>query len=223
MSFHLQNVCFNTILTLIFTILLSIHIGSSQLLMLLDPNSLWKLWSTVIYVQKDRKCNDCDWLNGEREPWAISSCLRVSPTAENRSSLMRVSALRLHSRCWAFSCMADRVDSSMSVSFSTRWYFPKAWVHTTHQSMRKHLRIHHMTDFLVALDSQVFLVFFFLMFSLSSCTSVEAFTLGEPKRPQRKQVRHTDDELASHSKNMRAAYFCRDTQRYGFFLCSRWF
>lgn len=68
----------------------------------------------------------------DREPWAISSCLRVSPRAENRSSLMRVSALRLHSRCWAFSCMADRVDSSMSVSFSTQWYFPKAWVQRTH-------------------------------------------------------------------------------------------
>lgn len=62
------------------------------------------------------------------KPWAISSWRRASPRAENRSSLMRVSALRLYSRCWAFSCMADRVDSSMSVSFSTQRYFPRAWV-----------------------------------------------------------------------------------------------
>lgn len=66
----------------------------------------------------EKKCGPC----------AISCCLRASPRAENRSSLMRVSALRLYSRCWAFSCMADRVDSSMSVSCSTQRYFPKAWV-----------------------------------------------------------------------------------------------
>lgn len=76
---------------------------------------------------------DCKEEETEK-PWASSSCLRVSPSAENRSSLMRVSALRLHSRCCAFSCMAVRVDSSMSVSFSTRWYFPRACVHTGHKT-----------------------------------------------------------------------------------------
>lgn len=78
------------------------------------------------------------YIKGEtEEPWAISSCLRVSPSTENRSSLMRVSALRLHSRCCALSCMADRVDSSMSVSFSTCWYFPRACIQTEHKNVRR--------------------------------------------------------------------------------------
>lgn len=38
------------------------------------------------------------------------------------------------------------------------------------------------------------------------------FTKGT-NAPQRKQLPHTDDELASHSKNMKAADYCRDTQR----------
>lgn len=46
----------------------------------------------------------------------ISSWRLASPRAENRSSLMRVSALRLFSR-WAFlSCIADRADINISVS-----------------------------------------------------------------------------------------------------------
>jgi len=77
---------------------------------------------------------DTERVTKERwEPWAISSCRRASPRAENRSSLMRVSALRLYSRCWAFSCMADSVDSSMSVSLSTQRYIPRAWEKTHRQ------------------------------------------------------------------------------------------
>lgn len=46
----------------------------------------------------------------------ISSWRLASPRAENRSSFMRVSALRLFSR-WAFlSCIADRADINISVS-----------------------------------------------------------------------------------------------------------
>lgn len=56
-------------------------------------------------------------------PWAISSCLFASPRAEKRSSLILVSALRLFSRCWVLSCMAERADISTSVSFSFSLYF----------------------------------------------------------------------------------------------------
>lgn len=56
-------------------------------------------------------------------PWAISSCLFASPRAENRSSLILVSALRLFSRCWVLSCMAESADINTSVSFSFSLYF----------------------------------------------------------------------------------------------------
>lgn len=56
-------------------------------------------------------------------PWAISSCRFASPNAEKRSSLIRVSALRLFSKCCVLSCMADSADINTSVSFSFSLYF----------------------------------------------------------------------------------------------------
>lgn len=56
-------------------------------------------------------------------PWAISSCRFASPSAEKRSSLILVSALRLFSRCCVLSCMAERADINTSVSFSFSLYF----------------------------------------------------------------------------------------------------
>lgn len=55
-------------------------------------------------------------------PCAISSCLLASPSAEKRSSLILVSALRLFSRCCVLSCMADSADINTSVSFSFSLY-----------------------------------------------------------------------------------------------------
>ena len=65
-------------------------------------------------------------------PWAISSCRFASPSAENRSSLILVSALRLFSRCCVLSCMAERADINTSVSFSFSLYFRSSYQH--HQS-----------------------------------------------------------------------------------------
>lgn len=61
-------------------------------------------------------------------PCAISSCLLASPRAEKRSSLILVSALRLFSRCWVFSCMADSADINTSVSFSFSLYFRSSYL-----------------------------------------------------------------------------------------------
>lgn len=61
-------------------------------------------------------------------PCAISSCLFASPRAENRSSLILVSALRLFSRCRVFSCMADSADINTSVSFSFSLYLRSSCV-----------------------------------------------------------------------------------------------
>ena len=65
-------------------------------------------------------------------PWAISSCRFASPSAENRSSLILVSALRLFSRCCVLSCMAERADINTSVSFSFSLYFRSSYQY--HQS-----------------------------------------------------------------------------------------
>lgn len=63
------------------------------------------------------------WNGSPQVPWAISSCLFASPRAEKRSSLILVSALRLFSRCWVLSCMAESADINTSVSFSFSLYF----------------------------------------------------------------------------------------------------
>ena len=76
-----------------------------------------------------------------REPCAISSCLLASPSAEKRSSLILVSALRLFSRCWVLSCMADRADISTSVSFSFSLYLWSSWK-TKHTVLRLISRAH---------------------------------------------------------------------------------
>lgn len=48
--------------------------------------------------------------------WQISSCLFVSPRAENKSSFNRVSADKLFSKCAFLSCMALKADMRTSVS-----------------------------------------------------------------------------------------------------------
>lgn len=104
---------------------------------------------------------------------------------------MRVSALRLHSRCCAFSCMADRVDSSMSVSFSTCWYFPRACVQT---EQKRWERVGPSPPTPTPVTFQC------IRFP-SKCSHMLRFThLWKQRRHK-----HTDDDLASHSKNMEPA------------------
>lgn len=94
--------------------------------------------------------------HSRRLPCAISSCLLASPRAENRSSLILVSALRLFSRCWVFSCMADSADIRTSVSFSFSLYFRNS---CTWQKQEKESEVRKM-------KSHTFLFIDFFFFTL---------------------------------------------------------
>lgn len=102
----------------------------------MSPSSTDIFMQTLVFIKtecSDNNLNTSFWwellsLDLYHPPCAISSCLFASPRAENRSSLILVSALRLFSRCWVFSCMADSADINTSVSFSFSLYLRSSCV-----------------------------------------------------------------------------------------------